>query len=145
VQTLLIAWRSAPCWRAWSVRYPWRWAPLLIAFGIADLPRSGFAALANKAPVSSCPRGADHRAGRVTGLPLNNCPRPSGKIVAVLALAPPWILIYLSPAARVPRRLPLAHRRVAWLHRGSCGPRIPRPVPAGRDRLAGLLRSAVTC
>ena len=54
------------------------------------------AALANNAPVSYGALGAPIIGlAAVTGLPLLALSASIGKIVAVLALAPPWVLIYL--------------------------------------------------
>ena len=56
----------------------------------------------------------------MTGLPLLSLSASIGKIVAILALLPPWILIYLvSGRARAARRLAAGHRRLAGLHRGA--------------------------
>src|SRR5438105_5369353 len=77
--------------------YPWAVvAPLLIGFGVADLDAIRVAALANNAPVSYGALGAPIIAlAAVTGLPLLALSASVGKVVAVLALLPPWILIYL--------------------------------------------------
>jgi lactate permease len=69
---------------------------MLIGFGIADLDAIRVAALANNAPVSYGALGAPIIAlASVTGLPLLALSASVGHVVAVLALAPPWILIYL--------------------------------------------------
>jgi len=103
VQTLLIAWAFGALLEGLvGFGYPWAVvAPLLIAFGIADLAAIRVAALANNAPVSFGALGAPIIGlAAVTGLPLNDLSASIGKIVAVLALAPPWILIYLVSGKR---------------------------------------------
>ena len=77
--------------------YPWAFvAPILIAFGIPDLDAIRVAAIANNAPVSYGALGVPIIAlAAVTGLPLMALSASVAHIVAVLALAPPWILIYL--------------------------------------------------
>jgi lactate permease len=103
VQTLLIAWAFGALLEGLvGFGYPWAVvAPLLIAFGIADLAAIRVAALANNAPVSFGALGAPIIGlAAVTGLPLNELSASIGKIVAILALAPPWILIYLVSGKR---------------------------------------------
>jgi lactate permease len=98
VQTILIAWAFGALMEGLvGFGYPWAVvAPVLIAFGIADLAAIRVAALANNAPVSFGALGAPIIGlAAVTGLPLLDLSASIGKIVAVLALAPPWILIYL--------------------------------------------------
>jgi lactate permease len=68
----------------------------LISLGIVDLEAIRVAALANNAPVSYGALGAPILAlAAVTGLPLLRLSASVGDIVAVLALLPPWVLIYL--------------------------------------------------
>lgn len=103
VQTLLIAWAFGALLEGLvGFGYPWAVvAPLLIAFGIADLAAIRVAALANNAPVSFGALGAPIIGlAAVTGLPVNELSASIGKIVAILALAPPWILIYLVSGKR---------------------------------------------
>lgn len=103
VQTLLIAWAFGALLEGLvGFGYPWAVvAPLLIAFGIADLAAIRVAALANNAPVSFGALGAPIIGlAAVTGLPLSELSASIGKIVAILALAPPWILIYLVTGRR---------------------------------------------
>ena len=70
--------------------------PILAGLGIADLEAIRVAALANNAPVSYGALGAPILAlAAVTGLPMLQLSASVGHIVAVLALLPPWILIYL--------------------------------------------------
>ncbi|GDY33352.1 L-lactate permease [Gandjariella thermophila] len=103
VQTILIAWAFGALLEGLvGFGYPWAVvAPVLIAFGIADLAAIRVAALANNAPVSYGALGAPIIGlAAVTGLPLLALSASIGKIVAVLALAPPWILIYLVSGRR---------------------------------------------
>jgi lactate permease len=103
VQTLLIAWAFGALLEGLvGFGYPWAVvAPLLIAFGIADLAAIRVAALANNAPVSFGALGAPIIGlAAVTGLPVDALSASIGKIVAILALAPPWILIYLVSGRR---------------------------------------------
>jgi len=103
VQTILIAWAFGALMEGLvGFGYPWAVvAPLLIAFGIADLAAIRVAALANNAPVSFGALGAPIIGlAAVTGLPLLALSASIGKIVAILALAPPWILIYLVSGRR---------------------------------------------
>ncbi|HVV23088.1 MAG TPA: L-lactate permease [Pseudonocardiaceae bacterium] len=103
VQTLLIAWAFGALLEGLvGFGYPWAVvAPLLIAFGIADLAAIRVAALANNAPVSFGALGAPIIGlAAVTNLPVDALAASIGKIVAILALAPPWILIYLVSGRR---------------------------------------------
>src|SRR5262249_8273221 len=77
--------------------YPWAFvAPILIAIGIPDLDAIRVAAIANNAPVSYGALGAPIIAlAAVTGLPLLALSGSVSKIVAILALLPPWVLLYL--------------------------------------------------
>ena len=71
-------------------------APILIALGVVELDAIRVAAIANNAPVSYGALGAPIIAlSAVTSLPLLALSASVGKIVAVLALLPTWILIYL--------------------------------------------------
>ncbi|MTD55149.1 L-lactate permease [Amycolatopsis pithecellobii] len=103
VQTILIAWAFGALMEGLvGFGYPWAVvAPLLIGFGIADLAAVRVAALANNAPVSYGALGAPVIGlAAVTSLPLLSLSAAIGKIVAVLALAPPWLLIYLVAGRR---------------------------------------------
>jgi lactate permease len=98
IQTLMIAWAFGALLEGLvGFGYPWAVvAPMLIGFGIADLDAIRVAALANNAPVSYGALGAPIIAlSAVTGLPLTSLSASVGHIVAVLALLPPWILLYL--------------------------------------------------
>src|SRR5208282_3720540 len=76
---------------------PWAFVvPILVGLGIADLEAIRVAALANNAPVSYGALGAPILGlAAVTGLPLLALSASIGNVVAILALLPPWILIYL--------------------------------------------------
>ncbi len=112
IQTLMLAWAfGALLEGVVGFGYPWAViAPILIGFGIADLDAIRVAALANNAPVSYGALGAPVIAlAAVTGLPLMALSGSIGNVVAVLALLPPWILLYLvSGAEGVAEAWPLA-------------------------------------
>jgi len=98
VQTLLFAWAFGALLEGLvGFGYPWAVvAPLLISLKIPDLDAVRVAAIANSAPVSVGALGVPIIAlAAVTGLPLLDLSASVGKITAVLALLPPWILIYL--------------------------------------------------
>src|SRR5579872_3739674 len=98
VQTILLAWALGALLEGLvGFGYPWAVvAPILIAFGIVEIDAIRVAALANNAPVSYGALGAPIIGlAAVTGLPLLALSASVGKIVAVLALLPPWVLIYL--------------------------------------------------
>ncbi len=72
------------------------WCRFLVGLGIADLDAIRVAALANNAPVSYGALGAPILGlALVTGLPLFALSASIGNVVAILALLPPWVLIYL--------------------------------------------------
>src|SRR5579885_1121636 len=106
VQTILFAWAFGALLEGLvGFGYPWAFvAPILIAIGIPDLDAIRVAAIANNAPVSYGALGAPIIAlATVTAgtlgmsfvdlLPVYSA--SVGKIVAILALLPPWILLYL--------------------------------------------------
>jgi lactate permease len=98
IQTLMLAWAFGALLEGLvGFGYPWAVvAPILIGFGILDLDAIRVAALANNAPVSYGALGAPIIAlAAVTGLPLMALSASVGHIVAVLALLPPWVLLYL--------------------------------------------------
>lgn len=98
VQALLMAWAFGALMEGLvGFGYPWAVvAPILITLGVADLPALRIAAIANNAPVSFGALGAPLIGlAAVTGLPLLDLSASIAKIVAILALAPPWILLYL--------------------------------------------------
>ena len=98
VQTMLFAWAFGALLEGLvGFGYPWAVvAPLLIALGIPDLDAIRVAAIANNAPVSYGALGAPIIAlAAVTGLPLLALSGSVSKIVAILAILPPWVLLYL--------------------------------------------------
>jgi lactate permease len=111
VQTILFAWAFGALLEGLvGFGYPWAFvAPILIALGIPDLDAIRVAAIANNAPVSYGALGAPIIAlATVTAgvfgmnfvqlLPIYSA--SVGKIVAILALLPPWILLYLVSGKR---------------------------------------------
>ena len=103
VQTILLAWAFGALLEGLvGFGYPWAVvAPLLIALGIRDLDAIRVAAIANNAPVSFGGLGVPIIAlAAVTGLPLMALSASIGKIVALLAIVPPWVLIYLVAGKR---------------------------------------------
>jgi L-lactate permease len=98
VQAILLAWALGALLEGLvGFGYPWAViAPILIVLGVMDLDAIRVAAIANNAPVSYGALGAPIIAlAAVTGLPLLALSASVGKIVAILALLPPWVLIYL--------------------------------------------------
>jgi lactate permease len=98
VQALLFAWAFGALLEGLvGFGYPWAFvAPILVSLGIPDIDAIRVAALANNAPVSFGALGAPIIGlAAVTGLPLMQLSASVGHVVAVLALLPPWILIYL--------------------------------------------------
>ncbi|MDE2089280.1 MAG: L-lactate permease [Gammaproteobacteria bacterium] len=103
VQSILFAWAFGALLEGLvGFGYPWAFvAPILITLGIPDLDALRVAAIANNAPVSYGALGVPVIAlAAVTGLPLLALSGSIGKVVAVLALLPPWILIYLVSGKR---------------------------------------------
>jgi lactate permease len=103
VQTILMAWAFGALMEGLvGFGYPWAVvAPIIIALGVTDLAAIRVAAIANNAPVSYGALGAPVISlAAVTSLPLLSLSASIGKIVAILALAPPWILIYLVSGRR---------------------------------------------
>jgi lactate permease len=103
VQTILFAWAFGALLEGLvGFGYPWAFvAPILIAIGIPDLDAIRVAAIANNAPVSYGALGAPIIAlAAVTGYPLLALSGSISKIVAILALLPPWILLYLVSGKR---------------------------------------------
>lgn len=98
IQTIMLAWAFGALLEGLvGFGYPWAVVvPILVGLGIADLDAIRVAALANNAPVSFGALGAPILGlAAVTGLPLMALSASIGHIVAVLALLPPWVLIYL--------------------------------------------------
>ncbi len=99
IQTIMLAWAFGALLEGLvGFGYPWAVvAPILIGLGVAEIEAIRLAALANNAPVSYGALGSPILAlGIVTGLPLLTLSGSVGTIVAVLALFPPWVLIYLA-------------------------------------------------
>ncbi len=98
VQTMLFAWAFGALLEGLvGFGYPWAVvAPILISLGISDLNAIRVAAIANNAPVSYGALGAPVIAlAAITGYPLLALSGSIGAVVAVLALLPPWVLLYL--------------------------------------------------
>jgi lactate permease len=98
VQTMLFAWAFGALLEGLvGFGYPWAVvAPILISLGISDLNAIRVAAIANNAPVSYGALGAPIIAlAAVTGYPLLALSGSVGGVVAILALLPPWVLLYL--------------------------------------------------
>jgi lactate permease len=98
IQTLMLAWSFGALMEGLvGFGYPWAVVvPILVSLGIMDLDAIRVAALANNAPVSYGALGAPILAlAAVTGLPMMALSASVGHVVAVLALLPPWVLIYL--------------------------------------------------
>jgi lactate permease len=103
VQTILMAWAFGALMEGLvGFGYPWAVvAPILIALGVADLAAIRVAAIANNAPVSFGALGAPIIGlASVTGLSLTELTASIGKIVAILAILPPFVLIYLVSGMR---------------------------------------------
>lgn len=102
-QTILLAWAFGALLEGLvGFGYPWAVvAPVLIAFGVVELEAVRVGAIANNAPVSFGALGAPIIGlSKVTGLGLFALSASVGKIVAILALAPPWVLLYLVSGRR---------------------------------------------
>ncbi len=98
IQTIMLAWAFGALLEGLvGFGYPWAVVvPILVGLGIADLDAIRVAALANNAPVSYGALGAPILGlAAVTGLPMLALSASIGNVVAILALLPPWVLIYL--------------------------------------------------
>jgi lactate permease len=98
IQTILLAWAFGALLEGLvGFGYPWAViVPILTGLGIADLEAIRVAALANNAPVSYGALGAPIIGlAAVTSLPLLALSGSIGNVVAILALLPPWVLIFL--------------------------------------------------
>jgi L-lactate transport len=98
IQTLMLAWSFGALMEGLvGFGYPWAVVvPILAGLGMADLEAIRVAALANNAPVSYGALGSPILAlAAVTGLPLLQLSASVGHIVALLAIVPPWVLMYL--------------------------------------------------
>src|SRR6202171_3876891 len=98
IQTIMMAWAFGALLEG-LVGFGVPWAvvvAILVGLGIADLHAIRVAALANNAPVSYGALGAPILGlAAVTGLPMMALSASIGNVVAILALLPPSILIYL--------------------------------------------------
>jgi lactate permease len=103
VQTILLAWALGALLEGLvGFGYPWAVvAPILVGLGVVEIDAIRVAALGNNAPVSFGALGAPIIAlSAVTKIPLDQLSASVGRIVAVLALLPPWILILLVTGRR---------------------------------------------
>ena len=112
IQTIMLAWAFGALLEG-LVGFGFPWAvvvPILVGLGITDLDAIRVAALANNAPVSYGALGAPILGlALVTGLDMYALSASIGNVVAILALLPPWILIYLvSGSEGVAEAWPLA-------------------------------------
>jgi len=98
IQTIMLAWAFGALLEGLvGFGYPWAViVPILVGLGIRDLDAIRVAALANNAPVSYGALGAPIIGlAAVTSLPLIALSGSIGNVVAILALLPPWVLIFL--------------------------------------------------
>jgi len=103
VQAILMAWALGALLEGLvGFGYPWAVvAPILVGLGVAEIDAIRVAAIGNNAPVSYGALGAPIIAlAAVTNVPLLSLSASVGRIVAILALLPPWILIYLVAGRR---------------------------------------------
>ena len=103
VQAILLAWALGALLEGLvGFGYPWAVVtPILVGLGVIELDAIRVAAIANNAPVSFGALGAPIIAlAAVTHVPLMQLSSSIGRIVAVLALLPPWILIVLVTGRR---------------------------------------------
>ena len=103
VQAILLAWALGALLEGLvGFGYPWAViAPILVGLGVIEIDAIRVAAIANNAPVSFGALGAPIIAlADVTKLPLDQLSASIGRIVAILALLPPWILIVLVTGRR---------------------------------------------
>jgi lactate permease len=103
VQAILLAWALGALLEGLvGFGYPWAViTPILVGLGVIELDAIRVAAIANNAPVSFGALGAPVIAlAAVTKLPLDQLSASIGRIVAILALLPPWILIVLVTGRR---------------------------------------------
>ena len=103
VQAILMAWALGALLEGLvGFGYPWAViAPILVGLGVAEIDAIRVAAIGNNAPVSYGALGAPIIAlAAVTNAPLLSLSASVGRIVAILALLPPWILVYLVAGRR---------------------------------------------
>jgi L-lactate permease len=98
IQAILLAWSFGALFEGLvGFGYPWALvSPVLIAIGFEELTALKVTAIANNAPVSYGALGTPIIIlSAVTGLPLLFVSSSVAKVVAILALLPPWVLAYL--------------------------------------------------
>src|SRR5205823_4192732 len=103
IQAILMAWALGALLEGLvGFGYPWAViAPILVGLGVREIDAIRVAAIGNNAPVSYGALGAPIIAlAAVTNVPLLSLSASVGRIVAILALLPPWILIYLVTGRR---------------------------------------------
>jgi lactate permease len=103
VQAILLAWALGALLEGLvGFGYPWAViAPILVGLGVIEIDAIRVAAIANNAPVSFGALGAPIIAlAAVTKVPIDQLSASIGRIVALLALLPPWILIVLVTGRR---------------------------------------------
>jgi lactate permease len=103
VQAILLAWALGALLEGLvGFGYPWAViAPILVGLGVVEIDAIRVAAIGNNAPVSYGALGTPIIAlATVTGVPLLSLSASVGRIVAIVALLPPWILIYLVSGRR---------------------------------------------
>ena len=103
VQAILLAWAFGALLEGLvGFGYPWAViAPILVGLGVVEIDAIRVAAIGNNAPVSYGALGTPIIAlATVTGVPLLTLSASVGRIVAIVALFPPWILIYLVSGRR---------------------------------------------
>jgi len=103
VQAILLAWSLGALLEGLvGFGYPWAViAPILVGLGVVEIDAIRVAAIGNNAPVSYGALGVPIiTLAAVTGLPLMHLSASVGRIVALLALAPPAILIVLVSGRR---------------------------------------------
>src|SRR5579883_2906154 len=145
VQAILLAWAFGALLEGLvGFGYPWAVvAPILIALGVAELDAIRVAAIANNASVSYGALGAPLIAlAAVTHLDLLQVSASVGRLVAIIAILPSFVLIYLVSGWKGLRDgWPLAAVGTVAYVAGQyptsqfLGPYLPR-----HHRVAGLLR-----
>jgi lactate permease len=103
IQAILMAWALGALLEG-LVGFGYTWAviaPILVGLGVTEIDAIRVAAIGNNAPVSYGALGAPIIAlATVTNVKLLTLSASVGRIVAILALLPPWILIYLVTGRR---------------------------------------------
>jgi lactate permease len=103
IQTILLAWAFGALLEGLvGFGYPWAVvAPILISLGVVELEALRVSALGNTAPVSYGALGAPILGlSKVTDLDVNDLSSSIGRVVAILALMPPFLLIFLVSGTR---------------------------------------------